>query len=176
MMNKNLKQNITFYLIYLIIAVILALIPFICFVCLLVTGYPADHTSSIELINILNICFVILLIFSFLYLFLRNFLLIFLWLFMKKFHPQSRLMQFFKTLQNDNSKQVLVLILSLIFDILLILLIKNFFRIYLWPDSVVHYWINNSGGLITNFIIFILILKIDAWIKNRQVAKKSKES
>ena len=92
---------------------------------------------------------------------------------MKKFHPQSRLMQFFKTLQNDNSKQVLVLILSLMFDILLILLIKNFFRIHLWPDSVVHYWINNSGGLIINFVIFILVLKIDGWIKNRQVAKKS---
>lgn len=172
-MNKILKQNINFYIIYLIISLILISIPIICFVCLLATGYPSEHTSSIILIHILSNCFFIVVIFLLLYLFLRNFLLIFLWMFIKKFHPQSRLMQFFKTLQNDNSKQVLVLILSLIFDILLILLIKNFFRIYLWPDSVVHYWINNSGGLITNFIIFILILKIDAWIKNRQVAKKS---
>ena len=175
-MNKNLKQNIIFYLIYLIIAIILASIPFICFVCLLATGYPSEHTSSIILIHILSNCFFIVVIFLLLYLFLRNFLLIFLWMFIKKFHPQSRLMQFFKTLQNDNSKQVLVLILSLIFDILLILLIKSFFRIPLWPNSILGHLEINSGGLITNFIIFILILKIDAWIKNRQVAKKSKES
>lgn len=173
MMNKKLKQNIIFYIIYLIIAIILALIPFICFVCLLVTGYPADHTSSIKLINILNICFVILLIFSFLYLLLRNFLLIFLWMFMKKYHPQSRLMQFFNTLQSDNSKQIIVLIISLLLDVIRIFIVKSFLNFPLWPDSVLVYFEFNSGGLITNFIIFILVLKIDGWIKNRQVAKKS---
>lgn len=176
-MNKILKQNINFYIIYLIISLILISIPIICFIYFLLTADNGENPSSIHiphiLSNILNICFIVLLIFSFLYLYFRNFLLIWLWMFIKKFHPHSGLMQFFKTLQNDNSKQILVLILSLIFDILPILLIKNFFRIPLWPDSILDHLKTNSGGLITNFIIFILVLKIDGWIKNRKVAKKS---
>ena len=84
-------------------------------------------------------------------------------------------MQFFKTLQNDNSKQIIVLILAIIFDVFPIVLIKNFFNIDIWPDSVMYYWMNNSGGLFINFLTMIIFLRIDAWIKNRQVAKKSKK-
>ena len=178
MMNKKLKQNIIFYIIYLIIAIILALIPIICFVCFGILTHIDEYTSSKNnvshiVLDILEICFCVLFIFAPLYLLLRNFLLIFLWMFMKKFHPQSRLMQFFNTLQSDNSKQIIVLIISLLLDVIRIFIVKSFLNFPLWPDSVLVYFEFNSGGLITNFVIFILVLKIDGWIKNRKVAKKS---
>jgi hypothetical protein len=40
-------------------------------------------------------------------------------------------------------------------------------------DSILWYLGINSGGLITNFVIFILVLKFDLW-KNRQGVKNPK--
>ena len=164
-MNKNFKERINFYVIYLLISLVFILIPIFCFMCFLLTADIGENVLSNNISQtFLNTCFYILIIFTFLFLFFRNFLLIWLWMFVRKYQSQSKLMQFFKTLQNDNSTQITVILFSLILDILGIFIEKSVYGISLWSDSVYSYLYFHSGGLITNFVIFIIFLRIDTWI------------
>ncbi len=177
-MKKMSKYNKNFYKIYLNIIFIYTIIPIIdasIFFSILFIDYGELSlvTNIADLLcNIAIIIFYISSVFILLYILLRNFLLIWLWMLIRKFHPQSSLMCFFRTLQCDSSKQVLILFFSLLLDIFLILLIKIYSELTL-SDSILWYLGINSGGLITNFVIFILVLKFDLW-KNRQGVKNPK--
>lgn len=104
---------------------------------------------------------------------LKNFSLIWLWMFVKKYYPQSILMEFFKKLQCSKLFQCVILILSLLVDIFVVFFyIKEYYQDIFFLIIMCHVIISMYCGIFIVFLILIIFLKNDLW-KSRQAAKKS---
>lgn len=152
---SNLKDKICFYLIYVMIVIIMLFLQE-CFSSKL--GYIIFSPNLVSGFLVLSL----VIFYYIINMMLKNFSLIWLWLFVKKYHPQSILMKFFKELQCNKLSQCIILILSLLVDIFVVFFhIKEFYQNIFFSIIMCQMIISMYCGIFIIFLILIIFLKND---------------